>query len=69
MDTRKFSLFWESIRFVFGFSILIYFGDWFGMNQLFSFANYLVMGYLTLSLLINIYFININFDKEKIAFA
>lgn len=43
MDTRKFSLFWESIRFVFGFSILIYFGDWFGMNQLFSFANYLVM--------------------------
>nr|WP_315188577.1 sterol desaturase family protein [uncultured Flavobacterium sp.] len=69
MDTRKFSLFWESIRFVFGVSILIYFGDWFGMNQLFSFANYLVMGYLTLSLLINIYFININFDKEKIAFA
>lgn len=69
MDTQKFSLFWESIRFVFGVSILIYFGDWFGMNQLFSFANYLVMGYLTLSLLINIYFININFDKEKIAFA
>lgn len=69
MDTRKFSLFWESIRFVFGVSILIYFGDWFGMNQLFSFANYLVMGYLTLSLLINIYFININFDKGKIAFA
>lgn len=69
MDTRKFSLFWESIRFVFGISILIYFGDWFGMNQLFSFANYLVMGYLILSLLINIYFISINFDKEKIAFA
>jgi sterol desaturase/sphingolipid hydroxylase (fatty acid hydroxylase superfamily) len=69
MDTRKFSLFWESIRFVFGVSILIYFGDWFGMNQLFSFANYLVMGYLILSLLINIYFISINFDKEKIAFA
>lgn len=69
MDTRKFSLFWESIRFVFGVSILIYFGDWFGMNQLFSFANYLVMGYLILSLLINIYFICINFDKEKIAFA
>lgn len=69
MDTRKFSLFWESIRFIFGVSILIYFGDWFGMNQLFSFANYLVMGYLILSLLINIYFISINFDKEKIAFA
>jgi hypothetical protein len=69
MDTRKISLFWESIRFVFGVSILIYFGDWFGMNQLFSFANYLVMGYLILSLLVNIYFISINFDKEKIAFA
>lgn len=69
MDTRKFSLFWESIRFIFGVSILIYFGDWFGMNQLFSFANYLVMGYLILSLLINIYFISINFEKEKIAFA
>ncbi len=66
MDTRKFSVFWESIRLLSGIGIIAYFGDWFGMNLLFSFANYVVIGYLVLSLLITIYFVSINFEKEKI---
>lgn len=67
MDTRKFSLLWESIRFLFGITLILYFGDWFGMSQWFPFANYIIIGYLILSLLVNIYFVSINFEKEKIA--
>jgi hypothetical protein len=69
MDTRKFSLFWESIRFLFGIFIITYFGDWFKMNELFPFANYMVIGYLILSLVVNIYFVSTNFEKEKLALA
>ena len=69
MDTRKFSLLWESIRFLFGITLILYFGDWFGMSQWFPFANYIIIGYLILSLLVNIYFVSINFEKEKIALA
>ena len=66
MDTRKFSIFWESIRFLFGIGIIFYFGDWFGLNQLFPFANYVVIGYLFVSLLVTIYFVSMNFEKEMV---
>lgn len=69
MDTRKFSLFWESIRFVFGIGIISYYGDWFGLNTLFPFANYIIISYLTLSLLVTIYFVSVNFEKEKLTLA
>jgi hypothetical protein len=66
MDKNKFSLFWESLRFLFGIGIIIYFGDWFGMNQFFNFANYVLVGYLTTSILITIYFINTDFGKQNL---
>ena len=69
MDTRKFSAFWESIRFLFGIGIIFYFGDWFGLNQLFPFANYMVVGYLFFSLLVTIYFVSMNFEKDKLVLA
>ncbi|MFE3867148.1 sterol desaturase family protein [Flavobacterium sp. LS2P90] len=69
MDTRKISIFWESIRFIFGIGIISFFGDWFGMNQLFPYANYIIIGYLTLSLIVSIYFVSVNFEKEKVAVA
>ncbi|WP_338408741.1 sterol desaturase family protein [uncultured Flavobacterium sp.] len=69
MDTRRFSIFWESLRFVFGIGIILYLGDWFGLNQIFSFANYVIISYLTFSLLITIYFVSTDFEKEKIAIA
>ncbi len=65
MDTRKISIFWESIRFLFGIGIIFYFGDWFGLNQLFPFANYIVIGYLVVSLWVTIYFVSMNFEKDK----
>jgi len=46
MDTRKISLLWEGIRFFAGIAIIAYLGDWFGMNMLFPFASYIIIGYL-----------------------
>ena len=69
MDTRKISIFWESIRFIFGIGIISFFGDWFGMNQLFPYANYIIIGYLTLSLIASIYFVSVNFEKETVVVA
>ena len=69
MDTRKISMFWEILRFAFGITIIAYFGDWFSMNQFFPYANYIIIGYLTLSLLATVYFVSVNFEKEKVALA
>lgn len=69
MDTRKISIFWEGIRFIFGIGVISFFGDWFGMNQLFPYANYIIIGYLTLSLIVCVYFVSVNFEKEKVAIA
>ena len=69
MDTRKVSIFCESIRFIFGIGIISFFGDWFGMNQLFPYANYIIIVYLTLSLIASFYFVSVNFEKETIVVA
>jgi sterol desaturase/sphingolipid hydroxylase (fatty acid hydroxylase superfamily) len=69
MDTRKISIFWESVRFIFGIGIISFLGDWFGMSQLFPYANYIIIGYLTLSLIVSVYFVSVNFEKEKVVVA
>ena len=69
MDANNYSLFWESIRFAFGIGIITYFGNWFEIDTLIPFGTYLVMGYLTLSLIINIYFVSSGFKSEKLALA
>nr|WP_315232164.1 sterol desaturase family protein [uncultured Flavobacterium sp.] len=69
MDTRKSSIFWESMRFAFGIGLIFYFGDWFGMNQLFPFASYVMLSYLILSLIVTIYFVSSNFEKETMIVA
>jgi sterol desaturase/sphingolipid hydroxylase (fatty acid hydroxylase superfamily) len=65
MDTRKFSVLWEGIRFLFGIGIIAYFGDWFGMNQLFPYSNAIIITYLVLSLGVSVYLVSVNFEKEK----
>jgi sterol desaturase/sphingolipid hydroxylase (fatty acid hydroxylase superfamily) len=69
MDTNKFSLIWESIRFTFGIGIVTYIGDWFGIDRIIPFGTYLIMGYLVLSLLVNVYFVSFGFKSEKLALA
>ena len=69
MDTNNYSLFWESIRFAFGIGIITYFGNWFEIDTMIPFGTYFIMGYLTLSLCINIYFVSSGFKSEKLALA
>lgn len=65
MDKRKSSVFWELLRFVFAMGIILYFGDWFGINMLFSLATISIIAYLVLSLLVNLYFVFYEFKKEQ----
>lgn len=65
MDKSKYSIYWESFRFLIAISILVYFGDWFGLNSLFPIGNYLIVGYLILSLLMNFYFVFFEFEEKK----
>ncbi|MEY4963281.1 MAG: hypothetical protein RLZZ323_600 [Bacteroidota bacterium] len=69
MDTNNYSLFWECIRFIFGIGIVISIGNWFKIDTLIPFGTSLIMGYLTLSLGINIYFVSSGFKSEKLAIA
>lgn len=69
MDTNNYSLFWESIRFAFGIGIIISLGNWFEIDTMIPFGTYLIMGYLTLSLIINIYFVSSGFKSEKLTLA
>jgi sterol desaturase/sphingolipid hydroxylase (fatty acid hydroxylase superfamily) len=65
MDESRFSVYWETIRFLFGLWILYYFGDWFGLNSLFPWGNYIVIGYLLLSLAMSIYFVALEFKPKR----
>jgi len=65
MDKNKFSFVWEVIRFAFGIGIINYYGDWFGLNSVISFGSYMVLGYLSISLLISIYFVTFDFKTEN----
>lgn len=64
MDKNKYSIIWEIIRLVFALGIISYYGDWFGLNSIVSIGSVLVFGYLVISLLVNIYFITIDFKLE-----
>ena len=65
MDESRFSIYWETIRFLFGLGILYYFGDWFGFNSLFLFGNYIIISYLLLSLAMAVYFVAFEFKTKN----
>ena len=65
MDRKNYALFWESTRLIFGLGIINYYGDWFGLNRFISWGNYLVIGYFILSLLVNIFFVTVEFRASK----
>ena len=65
MDTRKFSVFWETIRCILGIGIIFSFGDWFGLNSIIPVGNYILIGYFIMSLLINIYFVLYGFQTKS----
>ncbi|WP_246074248.1 hypothetical protein [Flavobacterium daemonense] len=63
MDKNKYAIFWEGLRFAVASGIILYFGDWFGLNTIFSAGNYIILAYLALSFLTTIYFVAIDFKK------
>ena len=65
MDNRKISVFWETIKFLFGLGIIFWFGDWFGLKIFSGIGNYMLISYFLVSLLITIYFVEIDFKKQK----
>ena len=69
MDTNNYSLFWESVRFVFGIGIISYFGNWFNIDANIPFGTQIVISYLAISLGVNIYFVSSGFKSEKLTIA
>lgn len=69
MDTNNYSLFWESVRFIFGIGIISYFGNWFNIDANIPFGTQIVISYLAISLGVNIYFVSSGFKSEKMAIA
>jgi hypothetical protein len=67
MDKNRFSVYWETVRFLFGLAILYYFGDWFGLNSLFLEGNFIVVSYLLLSLVMTVYFLSFEFKAKNVA--
>ncbi|WP_202702969.1 sterol desaturase family protein [Flavobacterium sp. UGB4466] len=65
MDKSKYAIFWEGLRFSIAIGIIMYYGDWFGLNQVIPFGNPVILTYLTLSFLITIYFVNIDFKNYR----
>jgi alkylglycerol monooxygenase len=64
MDKKRLSIFWESLRLLFGISIIIYFGDWFGLKQFSTLTIYFIVGYFCLSFFVNLYFVFIEFKND-----
>ncbi len=65
MDKNENSVYWEILRLGFAIGIIYSLGDWFGLNQFVSVGNYLVMGYLIISLALSSYFLLFEFRKNE----
>lgn len=66
MDKNRFAWIFETIRLMFGLSLLYYLGDWFGIDTLIPFGSTLIGGYLLLSWLVSFYFTQIEFKHESV---
>jgi alkylglycerol monooxygenase len=65
MDKNKYSFVWEGIRFAFAVTIVTMTGSWFEIDTVVPFGTYIVLGYLTISLLVNIYFVTAEFKSQN----
>ena len=65
MDKSKYAVFWEGLRLAVAIAIISYYGDWFGLNNVLPIGNYIILAYLSLSLLTTIYFVKIYFKTYQ----
>ena len=69
MDTNKFAMLWETIRFTYGIGVVVTLGNWFQIDQLIPYGTYLVMAFISLSFFGTLYFVSTDFKSEKLAIA
>lgn len=69
MDTNKFAMLWETIRFTYGIGVVVAFGNWFQIDQLIPYGTYLVMAFISISFFGTLYFVSTDFKSEKLAIA
>ena len=69
MDTNKYAVIWETIRFTYGIGVVVALGDWFQIDQLIPYGTYLVMAFISLSFFGTLYFVSTDFKSEKLAIA
>lgn len=66
MDKNRSAVFFELFRFFFGLAIISFYGDWFGLSALFSFANVVIISYLLVSLGMSFY---ISYHEKNQSYA
>lgn len=69
MDTNKYAMLWETIRFTYGIGLVVALGDWFQIDQLIPYGTYLVMAFISISFFGTLYFVSTDFKSEKLAIA
>ena len=65
MDKNKYAFVYEGIRYVFAIAIVYLTGSWFKIDDVIPYGTIIVMGYLTLCLLISIYFVTVEFKETE----
>ncbi len=63
MDKNNYSIVWETVRLMLGLGIVFYFNDWFGLNTSIKIGSSVVISYLVLSFLVNLYFVQFEFKE------
>ena len=63
MDKNNYSIVWETVRLMLGLGIVFYFNDWFGLNTFIKIGSSVVISYLVLSFLVNLYFVQFEFKE------
>jgi sterol desaturase/sphingolipid hydroxylase (fatty acid hydroxylase superfamily) len=69
MDTNKYAILWETIRFTYGIGVVVAFGNWFQIDQFIPYGTYLVMALISLSFFGTLYFVSTDFKSEKLVIA
>lgn len=65
MDKNKYAIIYEGIRYAFAIAIVYLTGSWFKIDDVIPHGTIIVMSYLTLSLLISIYFVTVEFKETQ----
>ena len=63
MDQHKSAFLWELVKCVFGATIILFYGDWFGASLFIPWLNILLLGYFISSLAVTAWFVLVGFKN------